>query len=114
MRRLYIDVAFFSFFFSVFFCLCCALVDTFIGFWVFLELMGMSIIPAFFYNRGESVEGFYRSLFTYIVMSRLSSVMLVSGIILEDLYMFILFGFVIKFGLFPFSLWVYRVFSGRN
>nr|YP_009367931.1 NADH dehydrogenase subunit 2 [Senga ophiocephalina]ARK18842.1 NADH dehydrogenase subunit 2 [Senga ophiocephalina] len=114
MRRLYLDLVVFSFFFSLVFCLGCALVDNFLGFWVFLELGGMSIIPAFFYNSGESVQGFYSSLFTYIVMSGLSSVFIVSGIVLIDLYYFILFGFVVKFGLFPFSLWVYRVFSGSN
>nr|YP_009256955.1 NADH dehydrogenase subunit 2 [Schyzocotyle nayarensis]ANF28229.1 NADH dehydrogenase subunit 2 [Schyzocotyle nayarensis] len=114
MRRLYIDLVFFSFFFSILFCLGCALVDSFLSFWIFLELGGMSIIPAFFYNSGESVQAFYSSLFTYIVMSGLSSVFLVSGIVLVDLYYFILFGFLVKFGLFPFSLWVYRVFSGSN
>lgn len=114
MNRLYVDLAFFSFFFRILFCLGCAVVDRFLGFWLFLELMGMSIIPGFFYKGGDSVEGFYGSLFTYIVMSGLSSVLLVSGIVLSEIYYFILFGFVVKFGLFPFRFWVYRVFSGRN
>lgn len=109
MARLYVDVAFFSFFFSVLFCVACGLVDKFLRFWIFLELLGMSIIPGFFYNRGERVEGFYGSLFTYIVMSGISSFLLISGIILTSFYRLIILGFFIKFGLFPFRLWVYRV-----
>lgn len=114
MQRLYIDLLFFSVFFSMVFCVCCALVDNFLRFWIFLELCGMSIIPRFFYKRGERVEGFYGSLLSYIVMSSLSSVFLVRGIVLTDLYGFILLGFLVKFGLFPFSVWMYRVFSGSN
>nr|UFQ88368.1 NADH dehydrogenase subunit 2 [Caulobothrium sp. LRP 10376] len=113
-RRFHIDVVVFSFFFSVLFCCACALVDNLLSFWVFLELCGMSLIPAFFYSSNSSLQGFYSSLLSYVVMSGLSSVFLVSGIIISDLYFFIVLGFIIKFGLFPFSLWVYRVFSGSN
>nr|UFQ89220.1 NADH dehydrogenase subunit 2 [Anindobothrium anacolum] len=114
LRRIHIDIVFFSFFFSVIFCVFCALVDNLLSFWVFLELCGMSIIPSFFYGSNCSLQGFYSSLLSYVIMSGLSSVFLVSGIIISDLYFFILLGFLVKFGLFPFSLWVYRVFSGSN
>lgn len=114
VRRFHIDLVLFSFFFSILFCFCCSLADNFLRFWVFLELCGMSLIPAFFYKSGKSIEGFYRSLLCYIVMSGLSSVLLVRGIVMSELYGFIILGFIVKFGLFPFRLWVYRVFSGRN
>nr|UFQ89280.1 NADH dehydrogenase subunit 2 [Echeneibothrium multiloculatum] len=114
MRRFHIDVVFFSFFFSVLFCVCCALVDNLLSFWVFLELCGMALVPSFFYSSGASLQGFYSSLLSYVVVSGLSSVLLISGIIVDSLYFFIILGFLAKFGLFPFSLWVYRVFSGSN
>nr|UFQ89196.1 NADH dehydrogenase subunit 2 [Anthocephalum cf. caira DJM-2021] len=113
-RRFHIDVIFFSFFFSILFCVCCALCDNLLSFWVFLELCGMSLIPSFFYLSNSSLQGFYSSLLTYIVMSGLSSVFLVSGLVISELYLFVLVGFLVKFGLFPFCLWVYRVFSGSN
>lgn len=113
-RRLHLDILRFSLIFSVLFCVACSMVDKFLRFWVFLELCGMSIIPSFFYSKSLGVQGFYSSLLSYIVMSGLSSVLLVSGIIINELYFFVVIGFLVKFGLFPFSLWVYRVFSGRN
>nr|YP_009175586.1 NADH dehydrogenase subunit 2 [Drepanidotaenia lanceolata]ALH16574.1 NADH dehydrogenase subunit 2 [Drepanidotaenia lanceolata] len=112
--RFYSDLVLFSFFFSLLFCVLCAVVDGLISFWVFLELAGLSIIPCFFYNSGSSIYGFYSSLLTYVIMSGLSSVFLVSGLLFSSLYIFIFLGFVIKFGLFPFSFWVYRVFSESN
>ncbi|VDO02744.1 unnamed protein product, partial [Rodentolepis nana] len=94
---------FFSFFFSVLFCIFCRIVDRL--------LCGLSIIPRYFCVSDSNVSGFYKSLLTYLVISGLSSVFIVTGILLVDLYYFVFFGFVMKFGLFPFSLWVYRVFS---
>lgn len=114
LNRFYTDLFLFSLFFSVCFCVFCSLIDNLIGFWVFLELCGLSIIPCFFYNRNVRLYRFYNSLLTYIIMSGLSSVLLVCGILFRGLYILILFGFFIKFGLFPFRLWVYRVFSGSN
>lgn len=114
MRRFHIDVVFFSFFFCTLFCVCCSVVDKFLSFWVFLELCGMSIIPAFFYSSNRRLQGFYNSLLSYIVMSGLSSFLMAAGIILTGLYFFVFVGFLVKLGLFPFSLWVYRVFSNRN
>lgn len=112
--RRHVDVILFSSIFSIIFCIFCALSDKLLGFWVFLELCGLSIIPRFFYSRGSRIYGFYRSLLTYIIMSGLSSVLLVSGILFMELYYFVFFGFVLKLGLFPFSFWVYRVFSKSN
>nr|UFQ88344.1 NADH dehydrogenase subunit 2 [Rhinebothrium sp. LRP 10392] len=112
--RLHLDLVFFSFFFSVLFCVFCVLADNLLSFWVFLELSGLSLIPSFFYSSNSGLQGFYSSLLSYIVMSGLSSVLLISGIIFSGLYYFVLVGFLVKFGLFPFSLWLYRVFSGSN
>nr|YP_009180045.1 NADH dehydrogenase subunit 2 [Anoplocephala perfoliata]AKU46908.1 NADH dehydrogenase subunit 2 [Anoplocephala perfoliata] len=114
LHRFYSDLVFFSFFFSILFCFLCSLVDSLLGFWVFLELGGLSIIPCFFYGESVGFHGFYNSLLTYIIMSGISSVLLVSGILFLGLYLFVYFGFLVKFGLFPFSLWVYRVFSSSN
>lgn len=108
--RLHVDLIFFSFFFSILFCIFCRLVDNLIRFWVFLELGGLSIIPRFFCISNSKISGFYSSLLTYLVVSRLSSVFIVSGILFFSLYIFIFLGFMLKFGLFPFSLWVYYVF----
>lgn len=114
VRRLYIDLVFFSFFFSVLFCIFCRIVDNLIRFWVFLELCGLSIIPSYFCVSDSNISGFYRSLLTYLIISGLSSVFIVSGVLLSDLYYFIILGFILKFGLFPFSLWVYRVFRSSK
>lgn len=111
LHRLYIDLIFFSFFFSVLFCIFCCFVDKLVRFWVFLELCGLSIIPRFFCINERKINGFYNSLLTYLVVSGLSSVFIVSGILFIDLFIFILFGFILKFGLFPFSLWMYNVFN---
>nr|YP_009178851.1 NADH dehydrogenase subunit 2 [Pseudanoplocephala crawfordi]ALJ78646.1 NADH dehydrogenase subunit 2 [Pseudanoplocephala crawfordi] len=112
--RVYAGLASFSLLFSVLFCFFCSVVDTLLGFWFFLELCGLSIIPCFFYSSGDSVYGFYSSLLTYVIVSGLSSVLLVVGILFFELYYFVFIGFLLKFGLFPFSLWLYRVFSCSN
>nr|UFQ88380.1 NADH dehydrogenase subunit 2 [Rhinebothrium taeniuri] len=112
--RFHVDLVFFSFFFSMLFCVCCSLVDSLLSFWVFLELCGMSLIPSFFYVSSSSLQGFYSSLLSYVVMSGVSSVLLVTGLVVSGLYYVVLTGFMVKFGLFPFSIWVYRVFSGSN
>ena len=112
--RIYFDVFFFSFFSSIIFCFFCSLVDNMLGFWVFLELCGLSLVPSFFCGKDSGIGGFYSSLLRYIIMAGVSSVLLVSGLLFNELYYFIFFGFVVKFGLFPFSFWVYRVFSNRG
>lgn len=112
--QLHSDVVVFSFFFSILFCIACSLVDKLLRFWVFLELCGISLIPSFFYRSKTGIYGFYGSLLNYIIMSGLSSVLMVCGLVFNELYYFIFMGFAIKFGLFPFSLWVYRVFCERG
>lgn len=112
--RLHIDLLVFSVFFSFFFCFLCSIVDSLLGFWVFLELAGLSIIPSFFYRTDSSLGKFYNSLLTYVIMSALSSVMLFGGILFVRFYYFIYLGFVLKFGLFPFRFWVYKIFVGSN
>lgn len=112
--RVHLDLLIFSIIFSIIFCLCCVVVDKLLGFWVFLELAGLSIVPSFFYGVDSRFGTFYNSLLTYIVMSSLASVLIFTGLIFIKLYFFVFLGFVIKFGLFPFSFWVYKVFMGRN
>lgn len=114
IRRFYLDLVFFSFFFSVLFCFLCRLADRLLGFWVFLELGGLSIIPSFFYRDCRGMYRFYSGLLGYVVMSGVSSVVMMSGLLFNELYFFVYFGFAIKFGLFPFSLWVYHVLSSSK
>nr|YP_009327976.1 NADH dehydrogenase subunit 2 [Cladotaenia vulturi]APC62896.1 NADH dehydrogenase subunit 2 [Cladotaenia vulturi] len=112
--RFYIDVVAFSLVFSILFCVCCSFVDSLLGLWVFMELGGLSIVPVFFYIDGLSLYGFYSSLLSYIVMSSLSSVFIISGFLFYNLYYFVFWGFAVKFGLFPFMFWVYQVFNNSN
>nr|UEC44178.1 NADH dehydrogenase subunit 2 [Taenia caixuepengi] len=108
-----IDAAIFSMFISSFFCFCCCIVDSLLGFWVFLELGSLSLIPALLYNVNVN-SNFYSCVLCYIIMSGISSVVLISGLLIIGLYYFVYFGLAIKFGLFPFMFWVYRVFSLGN
>nr|YP_007890975.1 NADH dehydrogenase subunit 2 [Taenia laticollis]BAN15635.1 NADH dehydrogenase subunit 2 [Taenia laticollis] len=108
-----LDVAAFSVLISLFFCLLCCVVDNLLGFWVFLELGSLSAIPALLYNFNLNNK-FYCCILCYIIVSGLSSVVLVSGLLINNLYYFVFFGFVIKFGMFPFMFWVYQVFSLGN
>nr|UFQ88440.1 NADH dehydrogenase subunit 2 [Rhinebothrium sp. LRP 10407] len=112
--RVHIDLIFFSFFFSIIFCLFCCLVDNIMGLWVFMELMGMAIVPSFFYSNNSSISAFYNSLLSYVVISGISSVLIMSGILFSGLYYLLLLGFVVKLGFFPFSFWLYAVFGGSN
>lgn len=98
---------FFSFFFG---CLCYAC-SKFLFFWVFMELGRLSLIPALFLGWGCYRQSVYGSLLLYIVISGLSSVLIVSGYMYGCLTSFLVMGLLLKFGLFPFSLWVYRVLS---
>nr|AWW03916.1 NADH dehydrogenase subunit 2 [Echinococcus granulosus sensu lato genotype G6] len=111
LRVFYFDVVVFSLVFSLLFCFLCCVVDSLFGFWVFLELCGLAVVPSFFLGFGLNFYNLYGSVLSYIIMSGLSSVLLVSGLLINGLYYFVFFGFVVKFGLFPFMLWVYRVFS---
>nr|WSP03385.1 NADH dehydrogenase subunit 2 [Spirometra erinaceieuropaei] len=112
LMRLHIDLITFSFVLSLIFCALCGFVDSLLGFWVFLELAGLSAVPCLFY-RGAGFN-FYNSLMVYIIMAGVSSAFLLSGVLFSELYFFILIGFIIKLGLFPFMFWVYTVFVGSN
>ena len=72
----------------------------------------MSAVPCLFYYGGGLK--FYSSLMVYIIMAGVSSAFLLGGLLFSELYFFILVGFIIKLGLFPFMFWVYAVFVGRN
>lgn len=113
-RRLHLRLLFFSFFFIFIFCIGCCLADKFLGFWVFFELCSLCLVPSFFFVPQSSLYKFYSCLLSYIIMSGLSSVFIVTGILFSEFYIFIFLGFLIKFGLFPFSFWVYWVFSEAN
>nr|YP_003434409.1 NADH dehydrogenase subunit 2 [Taenia pisiformis]ADC52490.1 NADH dehydrogenase subunit 2 [Taenia pisiformis] len=113
VNNCHLDASVFSILFSSFFCFCCCVVDSLLGFWVFLELGSLSLIPALLYNVNLNFN-FYSCILCYIIMSGLSSAVLVSGLLIPGLYNFIFFGLVIKFGLFPFMFWVYRVFGLGN
>nr|QXU59614.1 NADH dehydrogenase subunit 2 [Dibothriocephalus dendriticus] len=112
--RVHSDLALFSVILSIIFCVGCSLADSLLGFWVFLELAGLSIIPCFFYSSEFDNLNFYGSLLMYVVMSGLSSIFLMSGVLFLSLYYLILVGFIIKLGLFPFMIWVYFVFASSN
>ncbi len=112
--RVHSDLVLFSLGLSTLFCVGCALADSLLGFWVFLELAGLSIIPCFFYTTEFDNLKFYSSLLIYVVMSGLSSVFLMRGILFLRLYYLVLVGFMIKLGLFPFMIWVYFVFASSN
>ena len=91
------------------FTVCLVLREDLVFFWLFLELSGLCLIPCFFCLD----VGFVR-LFTYIVVSRISSSMLLAGLLYGDLLVFFILGLVIKFGVFPFMGWLYVVLLDVN
>nr|ASL24606.1 NADH dehydrogenase subunit 2 [Khawia sinensis] len=114
MRLNNLNLASFSVIASVFFIFFSSCVDTLFGFWVFLELAGLGAVPGFFLLFEGGVSRVYTGLFNYIVVSALASVFFVSGFIFNGLLSFVVIGFIIKLGLFPFVFWVYRVYSVSN
>nr|YP_009906243.1 NADH dehydrogenase subunit 2 [Azygia hwangtsiyui]QLH90212.1 NADH dehydrogenase subunit 2 [Azygia hwangtsiyui] len=78
--------------------------------WLFLELAGLCLVPAFFVGEGRSLY----ALFSFIVASSLSSSLLVCSIVLPSCVFLFLGGFMIKFGFFPFFSWVYGVCTESN
>nr|YP_009169738.1 NADH dehydrogenase subunit 2 [Metorchis orientalis]ALD61612.1 NADH dehydrogenase subunit 2 [Metorchis orientalis] len=85
--------------------------DNLLMFWLFLELASLSLIPFFFLY---SDSGVLVSLFSYIVISGVSSSLIVSGLLFDDLMVFFVAGLLLKFGLFPFLGWVYVVLVYSN
>ena len=71
----------------------------------------LSLIPSFFLRRDSNSLD---SLFSYLVVSRISSSFIVCGLLFEGVFGFLFLGFLIKFGIFPFFGWVYKVVIGAN
>lgn len=80
--------------------------SSFFELWIFLELVSLCLIPSFFVRRGLLLM---ESLFNYLIFSSVSSSLLVVGVLCEDCFLFVILGLFIKFGVFPFSGWVYSV-----
>ena len=80
-------------------------------FWLFLELGTLCLIPSFFLYGG--LGGLSR-LFKYLVVSGVSSSLIVCGLLYEGLFVFMVLGLLVKFGIFPFFGWVYKVITGSN
>lgn len=54
------------------------------------------------------------ALFSYIVVSRVSSSLIIGGFLEEGVFLLSVLGLLMKFGVFPFLGWVYVVVSSRN
>nr|WRY69454.1 NADH dehydrogenase subunit 2 [Hypoderaeum conoideum] len=80
-------------------------------FWLFLELTTLCVIPLFFLW-GD--DGVLVGLFNYIVVSSVSSSLMLCGILSSELIFLLILGLLLKFGLFPFWGWVYKVGMGSN
>nr|AWK02433.1 NADH dehydrogenase subunit 2 [Acanthoparyphium sp. WAK-2018] len=80
-------------------------------FWLFLELSTLCAIPMFFLGESSSILG---GLYSYIIVSSISSSLMLCGILYEGLLFMLLIGLLIKFGLFPFWGWVYNVSLNSN
>nr|AYV63038.1 NADH dehydrogenase subunit 2 [Haplorchis taichui] len=97
---------------SVFlFSLCLFLSDNLLLFWLFLELGALSLVPGFFIVGGSGALG---GLFSYILVSAVSSSLIVSGLLYEDVFFLSCLGLIMKFGVFPFMGWVYVVVLASN
>lgn len=88
------------------FCLCLFLRERLMVLWLFLELITLSLVPAFFLRRGVDV---LRALFNYLIVSRVSSSFIVCGVLFDSLLFFCFLGLLVKFGIFPFMGWVYNI-----
>nr|WSP01981.1 NADH dehydrogenase subunit 2 [Creptotrematina aguirrepequenoi] len=95
----------------VFFSFCLFISSNLCMFWVFLELGTLSLVPLFFLNSHTSVLD---SLFSYLMVSSVSSSLMVCGFLFENIYFCVPLGFLMKFGIFPFFGWVYNVVLGSN
>nr|YP_009650990.1 NADH dehydrogenase subunit 2 [Uvitellina sp. SSS-2019]QCY72816.1 NADH dehydrogenase subunit 2 [Uvitellina sp. SSS-2019] len=80
--------------------------------WIFLELLGLCVVPCFFLSDSDSLV--LSSLFNYVVISSVSSSLVLCGLVEEVLIFLLVLGFLIKFGLFPFWGWVYNVGLNSN
>lgn len=95
----------------IFFSVCLFLRDNLSFFWLYLELGTLSLVPSFFLYRGVSTLD---RLFSYLIVSRISSSLIVCGLLFEGFLILVVLGLFVKFGLFPFFGWIYRVMTGSN
>nr|YP_001382126.1 NADH dehydrogenase subunit 2 [Trichobilharzia regenti]ABG91500.1 NADH dehydrogenase subunit 2 [Trichobilharzia regenti] len=72
-------------------------------YWMLLEISTLCLVPLFFGGGGLS------GLLSYLVVSSLSSILIMVGLVFSDVYLLFVFGLCVKFGLFPFIYWVYNV-----
>lgn len=79
--------------------------------WLFLELCVLFLVPMFFLKT-ECLK--LCGLFKYLIVSRISSSFLIAGILFDTFLWFFVLGLLIKFGVFPFLGWVYRVVKNSN
>lgn len=75
-------------------------------FWLFLELAGLCLIPCIYLEREirswkERKVG--EVALVYLIVLRVSSSALLLGVVRGELAFFMLLGFIIKFGIFPFK-----------
>lgn len=106
-----IILSFFRVFCVILFSFFLFLRDNLLMFWLFLELGALSLIPSFFlYIKTKALS----RLFSYIVVSGISSSLIISGILFEGYSILLMLGFLMKFGVFPFFGWVYSVFLGSK
>nr|YP_010401650.1 NADH dehydrogenase subunit 2 [Cryptocotyle lingua]UQU69048.1 NADH dehydrogenase subunit 2 [Cryptocotyle lingua] len=101
----------FSVFWVLFFSVVLFFSDNLLMFWLFLELATLGLIPSFFLYLDSGVLG---SLFSYIIISGVSSSLIISGLLFDSFFFFAVLGLFIKFGLFPFLGWVYIVVINSN
>nr|YP_010505936.1 NADH dehydrogenase subunit 2 [Paragonimus skrjabini miyazakii]UXE35008.1 NADH dehydrogenase subunit 2 [Paragonimus skrjabini miyazakii] len=95
----------------VFFASCLFLSDGLSMFWLFLELSALSLVPSFFLRLGGSV---LEALFNYLVVSSISSSLMICGFLYDSLLFLCFLGLLIKFGVFPFQGWIYKVLLGSG
>lgn len=95
----------------IFFSLCLFISRNLSFFWLYLELSTLRLVPSFFlYRNSFTLE----ALFSYLIVSRVSSSLIVCGLLSERLLFLVLVGLLVKFGLFPFFGWVYVVLIKSN
>nr|APX55319.1 NADH dehydrogenase subunit 2 [Paragonimus westermani] len=90
----------------IFFSSCLFLSDSMSMFWLFLELSALSLVPSFFLRLGSGV---LEALFNYLVVSSISSSLMICGLFYDSLLFLCFFGLSMKFGVFPFQGWIYKV-----
>nr|YP_009689308.1 NADH dehydrogenase subunit 2 [Postharmostomum commutatum]QEL51324.1 NADH dehydrogenase subunit 2 [Postharmostomum commutatum] len=88
-------------------------------FWLFIELGGLSLIPCLYVELRGSLRPWREhklasAALSYVIVLSIASSLLLAGIIVNELIFFLLLGFIIKFGVYPFSGWVINVFCSSK